>query len=249
MLAAIRFLVVCAGLVLLPAIAVAQPPPPPPPPPPDTSPIPIITAGQVMPELASGLIVWVHGCCTNTTDVDTLRDKLSTAYTDLLRRSKDWDIVVWDWSEHTSNSKRFLRSLHLYAQSKGGSELATAIEQSPNRYKHIHLIGHSAGANLIHEASQLLAVGLAGTPFLHLTFLDAYTPDNSARDKYGSFEIDYPHYSEHYVDKRGLAFTDETLRKAFNFDITDWIHSADEGGSCGHHWPLNWYIKSITQPA
>lgn len=241
---AARFLLLCTAVLALPAIAVADLPPPPPGPPPGPPPSQIshIPAGK-----ADNLIVWVHGCCTNKSDVDNLTDRLSDAYAALLQQSSEWEIVVWDWSAHTP--KWDWDAAYNYAQMKGGSELAAAINQYPNRYTHIHLIGHSAGANLIHEASQILAVGLAGTPFIHLTFLDAYTPDDSAKQKYGRFQITYPHYAEHYVDTQGLLHTDEFLPNAFNFDITHWVHSSDQGDPFGHLWPFNWYIMSIKPQA
>jgi hypothetical protein len=68
-------------------------------------------------------------------------------------------------------------------------------------YEYIHLIGHSAGAKLINKAAQQLAVDKnrqnAKKPFIHLTFLDAYTRDATDDRGYGSL----PNYSEHYVDR------------------------------------------------
>ena len=94
-------------------------------------------------------------------------------------------------------------------------------------------------------------------PFIHLTFLDAYTPHN---DDYGNLD-DYPgqkYYAEHYVDRTEdpifcsifnfIASTNTILLHAFNFDITNWDGTSDEKKDCGHQWPRYWYAKSITTP-
>jgi hypothetical protein len=105
----------------------------------------------------------------------------------------------------------------------------------------------------------------AERPFIHLTFLDAYTPKKEDREgpsSYGSLP-GYPnHYSEHYVDSTLspipdlLYKTNAILPKAFNFDITNW-DGADKGNPLfvgiwapiyWHWWPVNWYIHSITAP-
>jgi hypothetical protein len=104
-----------------------------------------------------------------------------------------------------------------------GNKLKNAINQADinnqnkyknnkHNYKHIHLIAHSAGSKLIDEAAKRLSKlneKNAERPFIHLIFLDAYTPPFKGyddKDIYGSLP-GYPnHYSEHYVD-RGLPLT------------------------------------------
>jgi hypothetical protein len=127
-------------------------------------------------------------------------------------------------------------------------------------FKYIHLIAHSAGGKLIDKAAKQLAWMKnrknMEKPFIHLTFLDAYTPEKEDREGAGSYGSlpDYPnHYSEHYVDRSPSSFpipgfqnTNTILPNAFNFDITHWI-GADKGAFFGHFWPINWYIQSITE--
>jgi hypothetical protein len=110
---------------------------------------------------------------------------------------------------------------------------------------------HSAGAKLIHEASKKVAADkLKKRPFIHLTFLDAYTSDDGDTNSYGNLG-NYPHYSEHYVDM-GLWYTDALLPTAFNFDITGWTDDANRidptGLPTGHHWPWRWYTRSVESP-
>jgi hypothetical protein len=225
---------------------------------------------------APNLIVLVHGCCTDGNDVNTLREKFREAYAGrAILQSGEWEIVVWDWTKCTPDpnvectpkhdyiAEAILRgipaaiALFLEDANKAydnavsrGLDLARAIEDYPTTYKHIHFIGHSAGANLINWAAKALAgykiQGNEERPFIHLTFLDAYTP-NEDESEFGLLEGYPEHYSEHYIHY-GLKYTDTYLRHAFNFDITGWGHSINEDGAFGHHWPLNWYIKSIKSP-
>jgi hypothetical protein len=81
---------------------------------------------------------------------------------------------------------------------KQGHDLATAILNVKNHYLHVHLIAHSAGAHLIDTAkTDLLAE--SNEPFIHLTFLDAFTPQDDELTYGGSAD-----YAEHYVDRSGL---------------------------------------------
>jgi hypothetical protein len=130
-----------------------------------------------------------------------------------------------------------------------------ALLQSYN-YKYVHLIGHSAGAKLIDVAAYNLIIdylaiqNIEERPFIHLTFLDAYTRDNSDTLSYGSLANYQQHYSEHYVDRTEspiAPWTNSLLSQAYNFDITDWAN-ADKGDITGHQWPRYWYIQSITTP-
>jgi hypothetical protein len=100
-------------------------------------------------------------------------------------------------------------------------------------------------------AAETLQKTIADPPFLHLTFLDAYTPSKSDADTYG--KLADPHFSEHYVDI-GLWYTDTKLPNAVNFDITNWDMtgwehlSKDDKREWGHQWPRYWYEKSVTTP-
>lgn len=228
---------------------------------------------------APNLVVLVHGCCTNAVGVRNVwENNFGSKIAESIAQKDEWEIVVWDWTKcrHDPNvectprppiweGKNFLNmagKAYEHAKNDEGRELADAIadamdmavEKEHPPYKYIHLISHSAGAKLIDEAAKQLAKMKprknAEKPFIHLTFLDAYTPPGEDEEsKYGSLSKDYPHYSEHYVDrgKGALPSTNKTLKNAFNFDITRWKHTQG-GGLLGHDWPLNWYINNITAP-
>jgi hypothetical protein len=210
---------------------------------------------------APNLIVLVHGCCTyDVSEWNALADEIRTRI-----NLEEWEVVVWDWHEYTPllgeiSPEGFRHAADAaYQNAKDqGVVLANAIKIHHLIYKHVHLIGHSAGAKLIHDAATAYISDYfirEQNPFIHLTFLDAYTPnewDNNGHGSYGSLPTDYPnHYSEHYVDKTpGWPFTDADLTYAFNFDITDCPSSNPgfEKRDFGHQWPRYWYQNSVTIP-
>jgi hypothetical protein len=166
--------------------------------------------------------------------------------------------VVWDWHEDTPTQPslehpNILSWAYDHAETQAAI-LAAAI--SSHSYKYIHMIGHSAGARLIHfAATDLIGKGKIQQekPFIHLTFLDAftYTDEDSGKkggQGYGYLKDYQDHsYAEHYVDTGPFPSTDAILQNAFNFDITSWTPSARDwplGG--GHQWPRYWYQQSVT---
>ena len=213
---------------------------------------------------APNLIVLVHGCCTNAEKVSEWHTLRNTTIIDRLKNrygkdwKKHWEIVVWDWHESTPPPPGVIDNVLLktYADiAYGAAEneglfLANAImKHTQHTYDYIHMIGHSAGAKLIDEAAGEFAFRYAFAKnrprFVHLTFLDAYTPSEGDKALYGF----YSDYAEHYVDRSlGSAFapTDVCLSHAFNFDISRWSHSPTESWTLGHHWPIHWYQNSVT---
>jgi len=201
---------------------------------------------------APNLIILVHGCCTDKASVSKWDEMAGEIARNIKGKTPEkWEIVVWDWSEDTTEP--YPGPAYNKAELQAAN-LATAI--SPYPYTYVHMIGHSAGARLIDMAAKNLAAlynnvpSIKNKPFIHLTFLDAYTPNN---DDYGYFE-NYPeHYAEHYVDRTFSQFpdwivmTNTILPHAFNFDITDWTPNKDDRPlEFGHQWPHRWYKKSVT---
>jgi hypothetical protein len=207
----------------------------------------------------SNLIILVHGCCTDATGLNDWFD-IRNLLTNNIRSqtSEVWQIVVWDWTAYTLGID-FVAAYN--EASNQGQDLATAILKHNPPYKYIHLIGHSAGSRLIQRAATDLVKNYKNQqdkPFIHLTFLDAFTPtpptppadyQDSGENAYGSLEGYPTHYSDQYVDKGDLPSTDTCLSNAFNFDVTDWINADKTYPNLlvgGHFWPVNWYKQSIT---
>lgn len=139
--------------------------------------------------------------------------------------------------------------------------------------KNIHLIGHSAGANIIQTAVDELVLKYknnSNRPFVHLTFLDAFAPGGEA-ERYGDFSsggsygYGFSGYAEHYVDIRLLGpdagnfdsiryvldSTHSPLKNAVNFDVTsldkDFIETIDPltNWNWYHKWPIKVYNDSV----
>lgn len=220
---------------------------------------------------ALNLIVLVHGCCTTADHIREWEGLARTITEELVKKHTPsaWEIVVWDWhkDEKTGVDQtpvppgpldwfhilQYADIAYTYA-SVEGQKLADAIDEYP-KYTHIHLVAHSAGAKLIDQAAKNLAVQKnrknKDKPFIHLTFLDAYTRTDHDRTVYGSLPNDYPHYAEHYVHISGLKVADAILLHAYNFDITEWHpdnaqEKEEKEKDWGHQWPRYWYEKSVT---
>lgn len=131
-----------------------------------------------------------------------------------------------------------------YGRDIAGPRLAAALMELPNKFKHVHLIGHSAGSWAVNSAAKNIAENLKPRT-LHLTFLDAYIPP-----KWDPAELaditEYSHkpklYAEHYYTKDVTTkVTHIDLPNTFNFDITEldpWFKE--------HEFPYRWYHASIT---
>lgn len=211
---------------------------------------------------ASNLVVLVHGCCTDENGVQEWRDGMGGEIIRKLRQNKTsdkWEVVVWDWNGDTPTLPRIdcpsiFSCAYDHAESQA-KKLAPAIWS--HSYQYIHVIGHSAGARLIHfTATDLISNSTIqkDKPFIHLTFLDAFTfTDEDSGKKggqgYGYLKDYQDHsYAEHYVTTCCLTGTDALLTSAFNFDIKDWDHPFDLNDPGAHQWPRQWYTRSVESP-
>jgi len=210
--------------------------------------------------IAPNLVVLVHGCCTDEPGVRNDWDSLGSLIASRIQNPKEWEIVVWHWTtdapwhDYTMCLTCVLEdALTAYGNAPTqGDDLATIIVQYS--YQYIHLVAHSAGAKLIQQTASALirhSKIQQAKPFIHLTFLDAFTLHDTDTDSYGVL-VGYPnHYAEHYVDRTPsliAPWTNALLSHVYNFDITAWEHSSEEGGLYNHQWPRAWYQKSVALP-
>ena len=132
---------------------------------------------------ANKLIVLVHGCGSNPSAwADDMKVKL-----DLLLDAS-WHVMALDWQEKAKG----LKDVRANGKEQGNI-LGDQINKTNavNEWEHVHLIGHSAGAALINQASEFL-VGKRNSSQLndfsasiHLTFLDPFVELDKFQD-YGS---------------------------------------------------------------
>ncbi len=121
-----------------------------------------------------------------------------------------------------------------------GPQLGRRIVQLSRQWRHVHLIGHSAGAWVIHSAAEVVARETEAD--LHITFLDAYVPDGWDERVLGRLpDRSAPHiWIEHYFTRDLLNLTENILPQAVNVDVT-----AINPGFQGHKFPWHWYLATV----
>jgi len=97
----------------------------------------------------------------------------------LVCSGNNWDVWVIDWRSGAATGL-FNPVLAFNNAFREGQAASQRI--FPLNYRHLHLIAHSAGANLISSIAGHLRLAVAAqsgaeSPFMHLSFLDAYHPN------------------------------------------------------------------------
>ena len=129
-----------------------------------------------------------------------------------------------------------------YGKDTAGPLLAKKIIRLSNNFKHIHLIGHSAGSWVINEAAKVLVSQTKAE--IHLTFLDAYVPVSWDANELGdiSAESNSIIWTEQYFTRdMTLGVTENLLEHALNVDLTDVTPGIND-----HKFPWHWYIATVT---
>ena len=172
-----------------------------------------------------------------------------------------WDVYYVDWPEAAGNGCPVfginISCLPPWNAYVNAGPLGVSLGKFllSKNYDHIHLIGHSAGSNLIESAATFARPRGGKQPIIHSTFLDAYHPFPELVN-YGMSA----NWAEQYVDKRdsfssaiglgSLANTNMKLPSAFNF-VIDALDKPPTSINpctsivCAHAWPYNWYRKTV----
>ena len=156
----------------------------------------------------------------------------------------EWVCACYDWR----GGSAVITSIQAaeYARDIAGPRLAAAILKLDRPFKHIHLIGHSAGSWTIHSAAKRIARAHPDMIF-HLTFLDAYVPEKWNPDELGHIFADEKrqtsqYWADHYYTKDiTYKVTQYDLKYAHNVDV-----SALDPLIVEHEFPYRWYMASIT---
>jgi hypothetical protein len=156
----------------------------------------------------------------------------------------EWVCGSYDWR----GGSIVMTSVHAaeYARDIAGPRLAKALLELGTDFKHIHLIGHSAGTWTIHSAAKRIAAARPDVQ-LHLTFLDAYVPSQWDEDILGRVFLDPKRqkeqcWAEHYYTKDiTFVVTEHDLKYAHNVNISGIDPLFSE-----HEFPYRWYTATIT---
>ncbi len=152
--------------------------------------------------------------------------------------AEQWRCGWYDWREKA-------RCLPWEAARLGrdvaGPQLGREIVTLSRGWRHIHLIGHSAGCWLVNAAAQVIAAETDAD--IHLTFLDAYIPAGWDERELGQLPP-RPHgrcWVEQYFTRDMVVHVHDTpLTNACNVDITalsPWFDS--------HCFPIWWYRATV----
>lgn len=179
------------------------------------------------------------------------------------RELSNWQVEGYKWTERAWMSwvDVVFGDLLENADRKGGS-LGDALKT--NGWRHIHFIGHSAGAAVIQGAS-LLVKEYNPTTTVHTTFLDAYLgPFRERRGEYGKGADWSDSYFSRDAETGGESYrlTEGPLDYAYNVDVT-WLDpmresitvvystpSGDVSQTCNekvtsHSWPHQFYAETV----
>jgi len=190
---------------------------------------------------ADKMVVVVHGWMD--TGTDAWPSEMAVAIGERTDPN-EWVCASYDWR----GGSIVMTSIHAaeYARDIAGPRLAKALLELGTDFKHIHLIGHSAGTWAIHSAAREIAAARPDTQF-HLTFLDAYVPSQWDHDQLGGVYDDRVKqksqcWAEQYYTK-DITFmvTEHDLKYAHNVDI-----SAIDPLISEHEFPYRWYMATIT---
>lgn len=193
------------------------------------------------------LVVMVHGWNSSSSSWQELGTGNMVATLGNRLINGDWDVATYDWEEN-ADDPFFILSPSPWVKTNAHVHGVHLAQQIISGYGDtemdgdIHLIAHSLGGRVIDSASRMLREhGWTGT--IHLTFLDAYTPDNW-ESTFGS-EADW---ADHYYH-RGLAVnTQDDFAYARNVDITDLMSLFSVDVIESHAFPKLWYHSTIDNP-
>ncbi len=121
-----------------------------------------------------------------------------------------------------------------------GPELGEKIVGLSQNWRHVHLIGHSAGVWVVNAAAEIVADRTEAS--IHITFLDAYVPDGWDEKALGKLIRRHPDrcWADHYFTRDWLNLTENVLTDVHNVDVT-----AINPGIRGHLFPWHWYLATI----
>ncbi len=152
---------------------------------------------------------------------------------------RPWCCGWYDWRRKAR--RLFPSEAARIARYEAGPLLARRLLRLARSWQHVHLIGHSAGAWVVHEAARELAEQTSAG--IHVTFLDSYVPRTWDPADLVAWAGDAGGrcWADHYFTRDRIGhFTENVLPHAHNVDITD-----INPGFNGHHFPRHWYHATI----
>jgi hypothetical protein len=153
--------------------------------------------------------------------------------------SEKWFFGWYDWHCHTQNINPI--EVAKKGRDVAGPLLAKKILDISKDWRHIHLIGHSAGSWVISEAAKIILGEINAN--IHLTFLDAYVPPFWQEAELAKFsgEPNSVFWADHYFTwDSTLGSTAVQLTHAYNVDITHVDPDISD-----HEFAAHWYLATV----
>jgi hypothetical protein len=216
----------------------------------------------VPPNKESGknsLVVITHGWQPSVTAPDISQFyEMSNSIVQYLNNHSiaNWQVGVYDW---VPNAWVRLPDIAINNAVQEGINLGNSIANQG--WTNVHLIAHSAGAQLIQTVTTIIKAHSPSTA-IQCTFLDPYLGYYSAGViSYGSGARWSDRYAAHGdIENAVVAFTDTPLEYAYNVDVTYLDPNMRNSGlftgllgqlNClinesSHGWPITFYENSIT---
>jgi len=211
----------------------------------------------------TNLVIATHGWNSDGKWVDDMTNAITTYL--ITNGLNDWQVHAHKWVEKAQTSAliSFIGAEIVLRRGRDeGNNLGNRLKDQG--WKHIHFIGHSAGAALIQSAAEIVKADDI-TVTIHTTFLDPYVGlTYGGRSKYGAGSD----WSDHYFSLDSDTFdilsglTGGHLTYSYNVDVT-WLdpnkfsrgtyRSSWDGNveECyrtvtSHGWAYKFYTETIT---
>lgn len=172
----------------------------------------------------------------------------------------DWQVFAFSW---VTNSWVYNPGNAIAAASAEGIRLGDCI--ATQNWSYVHLIAHSAGAELIERAAEEIK-GISSNTMVQCTFLDPYV---GSVYEYQAVYGGAADWSDCYLsDDITFGWTGQPLLYAYNADVTEldpsailipsfntWDNPFEPCGSeivphlSGHFWPIEFYTNTVTENA
>ncbi|MDE1940501.1 MAG: formylglycine-generating enzyme family protein [Patescibacteria group bacterium] len=217
----------------------------------------IKTYGVPPTKTKDGLVLITHGWTKYFPDqswIDTMSSSISTSLANA--GINDWQVYGYYWEPNSSTASA---DGALINAAQEGISLGNSIVNQG--WTKVHLIAHSAGAEVIEVATEVIK-GRAPSTIVQCTFLDPYVgTDYAGRTTYGNGADWSDRYaSSHDIDALEGIFTDVPLYSSYNVDITALDPSLGNSGlftglsgyavcsvaGASHGWAHDFYENTIT---
>tara|TARA_Y100001934_G_C12286285_1_gene742484 strand:+ start:610 stop:1362 length:753 start_codon:yes stop_codon:yes gene_type:complete len=189
---------------------------------------------------ANGIVVVIHGSGDRA---DMWPAELLQAFVEAEGDALVWDRWAYDWSTDAENRMQAAEMGLLH-----GAHIASLLLEQ-GRYTSVHLIGHSVGGFVVHQATLSLKERDQNMPSVHATYLDPFSGLRFVDWTFGEREFGkHADFAEAYVNVGDSApSTDGPFLQLHNFDVTA-VAKPDNMNHEGHWWPIDAYLQTIGTP-